>query len=273
MRFWKKQKTCVPKARNRIMNKVLSIKSKKILYYAVSPLFLLTTCYLLLNTAHPADAQNMSNSNYILQMGNLNSISGKPTGSNYKVSFTSGQTGANLFTGTNYKVRAGFQYIYSIIPFRFSIANTDIDFSIVSPTVPVLRTSTLTVSNGSAYGYQVTASQNHNLRVNSSGQEIPATTCDAGTCTPTTAAAWTNSLVYGFGYRCDNVSRTDCDSQFSTSTYYKPFIASPSAIAVMSSANATKSAVSTITYKLNISGAQAAGLYTNVINYIATPTF
>jgi hypothetical protein len=29
----------------------------------------------------------------------------------------------------------------------------------------------------------------------------------------------------------------------------------------------------TITYKLNISGSQPAGLYTNVINYIATPTF
>jgi len=239
---------------------------------AAFSLIILWIFYLLLYIAS-ANAQTMSNSNYILKMGNLNSGAGKPTGPNYKVSFTTGQTGASLFSGTNYKARAGFQYIYSIIPFRFKITNMSIDFSILNPTFPVLRTSTLTVSNGSAHGYQVTVSQNHNLRVNSSGQEIPATTCDAGTCTPTTAAAWTGSLIYGFGYRCDNVTGTDCDSQFSTSTFYKPFIASPSAVAVMSSSNVSRSRVSKITYQLNISAAQAAGLYTNLINYIATPTF
>jgi hypothetical protein len=217
----------------------------------------------------------MSNSSYIIQMGNLNSISGEPTGSGYKLSYTSGQTGPGLYSGTNYKVRAGFQYISSIIPFRFSITNTFIDFGIVSPTSPVLRTSTLTISNGSAFGYQVTASENHNLRVNSSGFEIPPTACgDSGpSCTPTSAGPWTSTLTYGFGYRCDNQTGTDCDSQFSDSTYYKPFIASPSAVAVMSGTNVSKNRVSQITYKLNISGSQAAGLYTNVINYIATPTF
>ena len=235
-------------------------------------LILLSAFYLVLYLAS-ANAQTMSNTNYILKMGNLNSGAGKPTGPNYKVSFTTGQTGANLFSGTNYKVRAGFQYIYSIIPFRFKITNISIDFSIVSPTIPVLRTSTLTVSNGSSHGYQVTASQNHNLRVNASGREIPATTCDAGTCTTSTAAVWTNSLVYGFGYNCANVTGADCASGFTDSTYYKSFIASPSAVAVMSSINVSGKRVSTITYKLNIAAAQAAGLYTNVINYIATPTF
>jgi hypothetical protein len=234
----------------------------------------LTALYLTLYVAS-VNAQTMSNSSYMIQMGNLNSISGEPTGSGYRLSYTSGQTGPGLYTGTNYKVRAGFQYIMSIIPFRFAITNTFIDFGIVSPTSPVLRTSTLTVSNGSAFGYQVTASQNHNLRINGSGFEIPPAACgDSGpTCTTTTAGPWTSSLTYGFGYRCDNQTGTDCDSQFSDPTYYKPFVASPSAVTVMSSTNVSKSRVSQITYKLNISGSQVAGLYTNVINYIATPTF
>lgn len=220
-----------------------------------------------------SDAQTMTNSTYILQMGNLNSGSGRPTGPNYKVSFTTGQTGANLFSGTNYKVRAGFQYIYSIIPFRFSVSNTFIDFGVVSPTNAVLRTSQLTISNGSANGYQVTASQDHNLRVNQTGQEIPATTCDTGSCTPTASDIWTNSLVYGFGYRCDNITGTDCASGFSTSTFFKSFISSPSAVAVMTGPNVGRSKVVQITYKLNISTSQATGLYTNVINYIATPRY
>lgn len=228
---------------------------------------------LLLLCISNSSAQTMTNSSYILQMGNLNSISGKPTGSGYKLGFTSGETGANLFTGTNFKVRAGFQYINSIIYFRFSISSTLVDFGVISPTTPVTRTNELTVSNGSAGGYQVTASQNHNLRVNTSGFEIPATTCDTGNCTTTVSDIWTNSLTYGFGYRCDNVTGSDCATGFTTSTYYKQFVASPSAVAVMLSSNVGKSRKTQITYRVNVSGTQPAGLYTNVINYIAIPTF
>ena len=218
-------------------------------------------------------AQTMSNSTYILQMGNLNSISGRATDSSYNLTFTSGQTPNNLFTGANYKVRAGFQYINSIIPFSFSLSSVFIDFGVISPTSPVTRTNTLTVSFGSAHGYQVTVSQNRNLRADASGWEIPPTTCDGGTCTTTTAAAWTSSLVYGFGYRCDDITGTDCNTDFSTSTFYKQFIASPSAVSVMSSSNVGRNRKGQITYKVNVSGTQPAGLYTNIINYIATPTF
>jgi len=232
----------------------------------------LTLIYLMLYIG-AANAQTMSNSNYILQMGNLNSIAGKPTGGQYKVSFTSGQTGANLFSGTNYKVRAGFQYIYSIIPFRFSISNTFIDFGIISPTVAVLRTNQLTISNGSANGYQVLAMQNHNLRVNSTGAEIPATTCDTGLCTSTTSDTWTNSLTYGFGYRCNNITGTDCTTGFTSNDNYKSFSSSPSAITVMTGANVGGSKITQITYKVNVSNSQNAGLYTNIINYIAMPTY
>jgi hypothetical protein len=42
---------------------------------------------------------------------------------------------------------------------------------------------------------------------------------------------------------------------------------------VMSGAVVGKNKVTQVTYKLNVSGNQAAGLYTNVINYIATPNF
>ncbi|HYM65260.1 MAG TPA: hypothetical protein VES68_02140 [Candidatus Sulfotelmatobacter sp.] len=219
-----------------------------------------------------ANAQTMSNSNYIIQMGNLNSFSGKGTGSSYTLTSTGGQSGAFLFTGSNYKVKLGFQYIYPFT-FRFSISTVLIDFGIITPGTPITRKNRLTVSNFSAHGYQVTVSQNHNLRVNASGREIPATTCDAGTCTPTTAAAWTSSLVYGFGYRCDNTTGTDCDSQFATSTFYKPFISSPSATVVMSSTNAGANRRVDITYKVNVPNTQAAGLYTSILNYIATPTF
>jgi len=234
---------------------------------------LLSTAYCLLSSAQSANAQTMTNGSYTIEMGNLNSIAGKPTGGNYKLSFTSGESGQKLFSGPNYKVKAGFQYIHPLNTFRFTISSTSIDLGIISPTIPVTRTNNLTVTNESAYGYAVTVSQNHNLRVNASGQEIPATNCDSGPCTTTTSGPWTSSLTYGFGYRCGNVSGTDCASGFSDTTYYKQFAASPSAVTVMSNPNVGKNRQVQITYKVNVAVTQAAGLYTNIINYIATPTF
>jgi hypothetical protein len=234
---------------------------------------IILACIYLLIYIGAANAQTMTNSSYILKMGNLNSGSGKPTGSGFKVNFTTGQTGANLFSGTNYKVRAGFQYINSIIPFRFSISSILIDFGSITPGTPITRANRLTVSFGSANGYQVTVSQNHNLRINASGQEIPPTICDSGPCTTSTANVWTSPTTYGFGYNCVNVTGTDCSSDFTNNTYFRPFISSPSAVAVMSSLNVSRNRISDITYKLNVPGSQAAGQYTNILNYIATPTF
>jgi hypothetical protein len=236
--------------------------------------FLLSLLYLSLYIAS-VNAQTMSNDNYIIQMGNLNSISGQPSGSGFNLNYTVGQTSPGLYTGENFKVRAGFQYVLSVIPFRFSISNDLIDFGTINPTFPVLRSSILTVSNGSAFGYQVTTSQNHNLRSTTTNDEIPPAACgDLGpACSPTSAGPWTSSLTYGFGYRCDNVNGSDCDLQFTNISYFKPFAPSPSTSIVMNGVTAGRSKQSQVTYKINISGAQPAGIYTNVVNYIATPTF
>lgn len=224
-----------------------------------------------------ASAQRtMSNDNYILRMGNLNYAAGKTTGSGFKLGFTAGETAPGLYTGTNYKVRAGFQYIKSIIPFSFSISNLFVDFGTLNPGEPITRTGTLTVSNGSAQGYQVTAIENHPLRVLSTGIDIPDTTCDGGSCTETTSAAWSSLLTYGFGYRCDNLSGTDCASGFSTGTYYKQFAnlaAGETARSVMTGTNVGRGRQVQITYKVNISASQAPGTYQTIIKYIATPTF
>lgn len=221
-------------------------------------------------------AFTMSNANWIIDFGNLNMTSGKASGTNYKVSNTVGEIAPGLYTGTNYKVRAGFQYVYSIIPFRFSIDNFYIDFGNLTPTNPVTRTNQLSISVGTANGYNVYAYENHPLLNNGSGQVINDTNCDTGLCTETTSAAWSNTLTYGFGYRCDNISETDCVPDFSTSTYYRQFAndaAGENPVAVMSGSNVGRSKSSQITYKVNISGMQSSGDYTNQIIYLAIPTF
>ncbi len=225
-------------------------------------------------TVLQAHALNMSNSLYLLQMGNLNSFAGRKAGSGFVLQDTGGQLGAGQYTGTNYIIKAGFQYISSITRFKFIVSSQVIDFGTLSSSNPVTRTQTLTITNGSAYGYAVTAAENHQLLRPDTGSRIPDTTCDSGTCTASTPSTWTNPLTYGFGYRCDNVSGTPC--VFTTANYYAPFANlefSQTPQNVLAGTTLVKNAQATITFKANISGTQAPGNYINQINYVATPTF
>lgn len=218
----------------------------------------------------------MTNDSYKVEMGNFDAIGATSvSNSQYKLGFTSGEVASGLYTGTNYKVRAGFKYIKSIIPFSFAVSSQNVNFGTLTPGIPLTRSHTLSVSNGSAYGYTVTSSEDHALRIFAYGIDIPDTTCDDGTCTQTTAAAWTSNTTYGFGYRCDNVTGSACPSAFSTGTYFKQFANLENdevAQTVMSGTEVGRTFEVTITYKVNIPSSQTAGLYRNMVQYIATPS-
>lgn len=222
------------------------------------------------------DAQtSMSNSNYIIRFPNLNSFAGKPSNAQFKLGITGGQTAPGLYSGSNYKIKAGFQYIPLGQPFSFAISSLFVDFGPLTPGAPVTRTNMLSVTNRSAYGYTVLARANHPLRVNTSGFDIPDTTCDSGTCNEQTSAAWASLTTFGFGYRCDNISGADCQSGFTNVNNYKQFASSESAELaqpVMRGLNTIQNAQAQITYKINVSTTQPAGLYENVITFIAVPS-
>ena len=234
-------------------------------------LFLLMLGY----TATATAQTSMSNGSYVIRFPNLNSFAGKPTNASYKLGITGGQIAPGLYSGSNYKVRAGFQYIKSIIPFSFAISSIFVDFGPIAPGTPVTRTNFLTVSNGTAYGYTVLARENHQLMVNASGALIPDTTCDSGSCNEQTSSAWSSLTTYGFGYRCDNITGADCQSDFSNALNYKQFASSASAELaqpVMRGVNVGRNITSQITYKVNISATQPAGFYENAITFIAVPS-
>lgn len=215
-------------------------------------------------------AQTMSNDQYKIKQGNFNAASGTATGSNSKLNFELGETAPGIYSGTNYKVRAGYQYIKATIPFSFALTPSLVDFGVVSPNNPITRTSDLTVSNGSAKGYAVTISADRHP-TSTEGQVIPPTSCDSGDCNENKAAVWTSTLAYGFGFRCDNINGKECEASF-LSNYYKPLPISPSTKIIMSGGigiNKKSQAV----YKVNISPTQPSGVYKNNITFIAAPTF
>ncbi len=210
--------------------------------------------------------------NYRIQFPNLNSGAGIPSSTNFALDSTLGQTGPGQFSSAGYLVKSGFQYIHSIIPFSFAISKIAIPFGTLTPQTPATDTSTLTVSSGGAKGYQVTARENHPLQNNAS-DTIPDTLCDAGTCSQTAAAVWSQNTTYGFGY---NMSGNDIPAAFTDATYFKQFAdasSAESAQIVMSSANVGRARQSTIKYKVNVSTVQPAGTYKNIITFTATPSY
>ena len=246
---------------------------KKPFSYLIIYLLICLFAYLLIGVYSPVRAQaSIESENYVIQMPNFNSGAGIPSSSGYRLDTTIGQTGAGLYTSTGYLVRSGFQYIHSIIPFSFSISDFLINFGTLIPDTPATETSTLTVSAGGAGGYSVTAKENDSLKT-TGGTSIPDTTCDAGTCTESEAKVWNSNSTYGFGY---NMSGNDVPDDFDDSTYFRRFAnlaVSEIPQEIMGSANVGKDRSATITFKVNVSGSQAAGNYQNTILFTALPSF
>jgi len=226
--------------------------------------------------AKAAVAQTMDSTNYKIRMPNLNFSSGSPTSTDYKLGFTAGQTSPGLYSSTGYKVRAGFWYIKSIIPFSFSVSPTTIDFETLTAGSPTTQTITLTVWAGGAGGYQVTAQENKPL-TSGSNNTIADTTCDDGDCDEHTAKTWSEATTYGFGY---TMYGNDVPTPFPTAApagnQYKQLTdisLNETPEPVMSSNKVGKNRSATVNLKVNISGTQAAGTYQNVLTFIATPSY
>ena len=225
-------------------------------------------------------ATNMSSDNYKIQWGAVNIGGGKPGSANYSLDTSIGELTPGRFTSTNFIVRSGFQYVRSLIAFSFKISDREIALGSLSPEVLTTDSNTLTVTAGSAGGWQVAAYEAHPLRLTKQGtcgtdNCIIDTTCDDGNCTETTATAWASDSIYGFGYNAAG-NNVVSGFAFTNNGNYKQFANMEAAEipqALMSSPSATGSAVATITYKANIGTLQKAGNYETSIVFVATPTY
>lgn len=231
---------------------------------------LLVCFYVGLFNAPSAQAETLSSDNYIIRLGNFNMTSGFKSSASYNLTDTVGQTVASFFSSTGYHVKAGFQYIYTLYDFSFSISSLAINLLLIPNTFST-ATHTLTVT-APGQGYSVSAYETGKLE-NDSADTVPDTTCDSGPCTETSAEIWTTPTNNGFGY---NLTGNDISPDFIDGTYFRPFPdlslgETPSTI--MTTADAGKNRVATVTYQLSASGTQAAGTYNTQIVYIATPVY
>ena len=166
------------------------------------------------------------------------------------------------------------------LPFTFTLSSLLVDFGIITPTDPVTRTTNIIVKRGEGTGYTILAYQNHPLSNRESPYFIPDTMCDSSSCSETSPSAWVNPLVFGAGFRLDNVqggaSALGIDEKESLFLQFSDFSSSESARLIMSSMNknsAKSNDESRITYKVNTPQTQKEGVYQNIIHYVAIPNF
>lgn len=224
---------------------------------------------------HPKQAhaeKRIESTNYKIIWPNINMGSGKPTSDNYDLNITMGQIAPGPFSSVGYKIRSGFQYIHWGEGFQFSVSTLAIDLGNLTPLKPSLKTNTLNVRCGNAAGYQVTAQENHPL-ASKSGSTISDTTCNNGKCTESLSSTWTRNTTYGFGF---NIIGDDIPADFIDKTNYRQFAdgskrENPQVL--MSKNSVCKSRTAKVTYKANVSNTQSAGIYQNIITYIAIPRY
>ncbi len=247
------------------MYQVLCIAYRSFKIFLIMAFFIHTTTL--------ASAQIMSNKDYILQTEKFNAVSNATKDQNYKLRSIDKEPGTVASEGVNFQVRTRFTNIAATTPFSVFLSSDKVDFGMLSPTNPIVRTLDLSIYSLSTYGYSVIASENHLLQ--STNANIPNATCDNGECNQKKAGAWTNTLSFGFGYRCDNVTGADCDNSFSKPNFYKHFADTSNAQSPQPAMSGigSKNRNVRLSYKVNISGSQAEGIYTNIITYIAVPNF
>jgi hypothetical protein len=254
-------------------NQVNTNKFKAVLIFGLIGLI-----YSLVNPFLPQiEAQTMSNDNYIIKMQDFNTVSGTTANESYEL--RSGISGLSQTTseGADYKVKTGIENLVSPVSFSISLSSDIVNFGILNPTNPIIRTIDLSINSLAVYGHSVLVFENSSLTASSSANNafIPDVTCDDGKCDVQSASEWKNALSYGFGYRCDNIIGADCDNSFTKANYYKRFSNSENneiIQSIMAGIGSSNKKIR-ISYKVNISGSQAQSNYNNIITYIGIPNF
>lgn len=221
-------------------------------------------------------ADNMESDSYKIQFGNFNMASGKRSGDTYILSDTMGGLAVGpygQYGSSDFFIGSGFQYIYQIDYFTFSISKLSIELGELYTGSFKTDSHTINITTNGAGGYGVYAFENHPLRMVAGSDTIIDTTCDANDCDETIATSWTDPAQAGFGF---NVSGDDVSSDFVNTNYFRQFAdneASEAMQQIMGSSNVALDRTATVSYKASMPGNQTAGNYQTSIVFVAVPGY
>jgi len=154
--------------------------------------------------------------------------------------------------------------------------STTIPFGNVSLNTFYIGCQDLVVSTNAGNGYSITTQESSVMKTANGSFTIPDTTCDAGGCTESAAAAWTSATHNGLGHTCFNQDGNhDCDSSYTNGTKFRQFanIAAGETPQAIMASSTPASVTARIKHRLSVGNAQAAGTYTTLITYTILGTF
>lgn len=133
----------------------------------------------------------------------------------------------------------------------------------------------LQCTTNASHGYTIQTFESAPLSMIGAATTIPNTNCN-GSCSYTTATAWTTYTNSGFGYALE-VGTTSAGATLGITSagYYKAFgVGYAQAQTILSRTNTPTGTDSAyICYRITVSNQQPAGTYQNEVNFIATATF
>ena len=221
-------------------------------------------------------AETLESNSYKIQFGNFNMSSGRQNNGSFTLSNTMGGLAVGpygQYGSSTYFIGSGFQYVYQIDYFNFSISKLNIELGELFADSFKTDSHTINITTNGASGYSVYAFENHPLKHEQGAATIPDTTCDASDCDQTVAASWVNPSQAGFGF---NMSGDDIATDFINGNYFRQFAnneASESMQEIMGSNNVALDRTATVTYKASMPGNQAAGYYQTSIVFVAVPGY
>lgn len=238
---------------------------------------LLLALVLLVAFVPSAQANNLRSDSYYLQFGNFNMAAGERGSASFSLTDTMGGLAVGpygAYGSSSYFIGSGFQYIYQIDSFAFSISKLNIELGELFANSFNSDDQVLTVTTNGASGYSVYAFANHPLRLAADPSVIiPDTTCDASDCDEALAASWTDASKAGFGF---NVTGDDVMSDFVNINYFRQFannLASEPMQKIMGSTEVALGSSATVTYKASMPADQQAGAYQTSIVFVAVPAY
>jgi len=184
--------------------------------------------------------------------------SSSTTGS-YALKDTIGEPIIGPGTSDNYKAKAGFWYMVTTVISLLVDSNT-VNLGTLTPGTPVDGQSVISVTTDAWGGYDLYASQNHQMLHTDTVTTIPNYSCDIGT-----PCLWSGT---GLGFSV--TAGTTVESKWGTSPNFKYayFPLSPT-IFHQKSGYLSGADQTTVSYKLDAPSTQKSGVYSNIITYTA----
>ncbi len=213
-------------------------------------------------------ATTYSVSNNTIDTGGSNNQSS----TSYNLGSSIGQINQGVSSSANYTIKTGYQYYdygFSAPYITMTIPVTTESFGQLSPTTFYTVSYNVNVTTNADYGYGLYISENNDMQ-NSSDPSITIPGFDSGAIT--SAVSWTSPSTTGLGY---NVSGTDADSDFSSSSMFRELSSSQS-VHIAGTTGPTETTGGdqlTMTFKVSIPQTQGAGDYQNNCIYTAIANY